>query len=150
MRTAALRYCLSGLFLAIPALVSASLEYQVKTENAEVFRTPALAPPPLAILTQGETLKLIQRGPAASLVESEEGIQGWMRNDDVLAMESARGQKIGLGEQHVTGMDDWKGSFDIKHPPLIPAEVLPLDRSFTGEIIEAVDKEQVEMRNDDN
>jgi hypothetical protein len=150
MRTAALRYCLSGLFLSIPSLVSASLEYQVKTENAEVFRTPALAPPPLAALTQGETLKLIQRGPAASLVESEGGIRGWMRNDDVLAMESARGQKFGLGEQRVNGMEDWKGSFDIKLPKPAPAEVLPLDRTFNGEIIEAVDKEQVEMRNDDN
>lgn len=150
MRTAALRYCLSGLFLAIPALVSASLEYQVKTGNAEVYRTPALTPPPLATLARGETLKLIQRGAAASLVESEDGIQGWMRNDDVLAMESARGQKFGLGEQHVGGIGDWKGSIDFINPKMPPAEVLPLDRTFNGEIIEAVDKEQVEMRNDDN
>jgi hypothetical protein len=40
-------------------------------------------------------------------------------------------------------VDHW-----IPRAPIVDA--VPLDRSFSNEIIEAMDKEQVEMRNDDN
>jgi hypothetical protein len=150
MRTAALRYCLSGSILfALPALVHASLEYSVKTESADLFRTQAMEPPPVTSLSQGEVLKLIRKGESGSLVETAGGIQAWIHNEDLLAMESAKGQKFGLGEQSVKGSelnispDTWIPRFD-------PAEVVPLDRTFDGEIIQVLDKEAVEMKNGDN
>lgn len=152
MRTAAPGLCFSGMIIGLMiavAPVQASVEYRIQADAADLFRTQALEPPPLTSLSRGEVLNLIKRGAAASLMETAEGIQGWVSNKDLLAMQSARGGKFGLPEQTVTG-GRLNVSPDVWIPPAPTADALPLDRTFTGEILEAIDKEQVEMRNDDN
>ncbi len=152
MRTAAPGLCFSGMMIGLmiaAAPVQASMEYRVQADAADLFRTQALEPPPMTSLSQGEVLKLIERGAAASLMETDEGVQGWVSNKDLLAMQSARGGTFGLPEQSVKGAD-WNKTFDQWIPRAPTVDALPLDRSFSGEIIEAMDKEQVEMRNDDN
>lgn len=152
MRTAAPGFCFSGMVIGLmiaAAPVQASVEYRIQADAADLFRTQALEPPPLTSLSQGEVLKLIERGPAASLMETDEGVQGWVSNRDLLAMQSAPGGKFGLPEQSVKG-SDWNTSVDTWIPRAPIVDAVPLDRSFSGEIIEAMDKEQVEMRNDDN
>ena len=152
MRTAAPGLCFSGMLIGLmiaAAPIQASVEYRIQADAADLFRTQALEPPPLTSLSQGEVLKLIERGSAASLMETAGGVQGWVSNKDLLAMQSAPGGKFGLPEQSVKG-SDLNTSFLLLHLPATYVEPLPLDRSFSGEIIEAMDKEQVEMRNDDN
>ena len=137
-----------GLMIAA-APVQASVEYRIQADAADLFRTQALEPPPLTSLSQGEVLKLIERGAAASLMETAEGVQGWVSNRDLLAMQSAPGGKFGIPEQSVKGID-WNTSVFVYPIGRYEAEPFPLDRSFSGEILEAIDKEQVEMRNDEN
>lgn len=152
MRTAAPGLCFSGMVIGLmiaAAPVQASIEYRVQADAAGLFRTQALEPPPLTSLSRGEVLNLIERGAAASLMETAEGVRGWVGNKDLLAMQSARGGKFGLPAQSVKGLD-YKGSIDVFHPPAPTVDALLLDRSFSGEIIESLDKEQVEMRHDDN
>ena len=151
MRTAALRYCLSGSILfAIPTLTHASLDFSVKTESADLFRTQAVEPPPVTTLSHGDILQMIKRGEASSLVQSEGGVKGWMRNEDVLAMESASGQKVKLGEQAVVGGGEAVIGPYIFHGADFAPDVVSLERTFNGEIIQNLDKEQVEMKNGDN
>ncbi|MDB5047056.1 MAG: hypothetical protein JWO30_127 [Fibrobacteres bacterium] len=151
MRTAALKLCLSGfLVAALPSLTRASLEYSAKTDLAALFRSETLDPPPLAILDKGESLKLIHRGAAHSQVETAGGLKGWMKNEDLLAVESASGQKMAFGDQKITGGGEFNHSPLIQNLPMDRIDVLDLDRSFESEIIEAIDKEQLEMKNGDN
>ena len=153
MRTAAPGLCFSGMMIglmfAAASPIQASVEYRIQADAADLFRTQALEPPPLTSLSQGEVLKLIERGAAASMMETAEGVQGWVSNKDLLAMQSAQGGKFGLPEQSVKGTD-WNNSVDSWIPRTPIVDAVPLDRSFSGEIIEAMDKEQVEMRNADN
>ena len=150
MRTAALGFCLSGFMVsALPSLTRAALQYSVKSD-ADMFRTETLDPPPLANLPKGEALLLLHRGALQSQVETEGGLRGWMRNEDVLAMAPTDGQNHAIGSQQVTGSGDLNATPLVLLLPPQSAEVLPLDRSFTGEIPEAVDKEQLEMRHGEN
>jgi hypothetical protein len=153
MRTAAPGLCFSGMILGLiiaAAPVQASVEYRIQADAADLFRTQALEPPPLTSLSRGEVLNLIKKGAAASLMETAEGIRGWVSNKDLLAMQSAPGGKFGLPEQSVKGLD-MNNSWIILMMPSTIYNVPPLlERSFSGEIIEVMDKEQVEMRNDDN
>lgn len=149
MRTASYRYCLP-VFLAFAIPATAGLTYKVKSHEADLFRTEALEPPPLATLAEGEVLKLIHEGAASSLLETEGGIKGWMRNSDLLAMKSTEGQDFRLKEQVVNP----GGRVNVS--PIIPgqrfdfSDMVPLDRAFEGEIAEPMDREQVEMRHDEN
>ncbi|MDB5105186.1 MAG: hypothetical protein JWP91_2875 [Fibrobacteres bacterium] len=150
MRTAALRFCLSGLILsALPVLTHAALEYSVKAEAAEVFRTEALEPPPLGTLAQGESLKLLRQGNEASLIRTPGGLKGWVRNEDLTAVKAAKGLKFGLDNVDIYGCG-WNQTIDVWIAPNAQAELLSLNRSFAGEIVEARDREQVEMGNDEN
>jgi hypothetical protein len=151
MRTAALRLCLSGFIVsAIPSLPLASIEYSAKIEEAGVFRSETLEPPPLATLGKGEGVKMIHQGENGSLIETEGGLKGWVRNEDLQAAKSAQGQKFKLGDQSVTGNGDLNISPLIFEYGSLQAELVPLDRTFSGEIVEAMDKEQVEMRHGEN
>lgn len=149
MRTALPRYCLSAL-LALPALSSASLGYSVKTQDAPVFRTEALEPPPLGTLESGLSVRLIHRGPSGSLIETEGGLKGWMRNADLLAMAAARPGEHRLGAQKVVSGGEPAISPNTQHQNFGIEVSLEPDRTFSGEILEAMDREQVEMRHDEN
>lgn len=147
MRTALPRYCLAScLAFALPA--SAALTYKVKAASADMFRTEALEPPPVANLAEGEVLKMIHRGAASSLLETEGGIKGWMRNSDLLAMQAAKDRRHELENQEINP--------DKVFSPLIPgkrfgidAEIAP-ERDFDADILEPKDREEVEMRHDEN
>lgn len=148
MRNALPRFCLSG-FLAFAIPASAALTYSVKTPSADLFRTSALEPPPLATLAEGEVLKMIHRGAASSLLETEGGIKGWMRNADLLAMRSAKDNRHEIEEQDVVGRGRVWSPIIPGMPFGLDGELRP-DRDFDGEIVEPKDREEVEMRHDEN
>lgn len=151
MRSAALGLCLSGFLVsALPSLISASLEYSAKTDAAALFRAETLDPPPLATLGKGESLKLLHRGAAQSLVETDGGMKGWMKNADILATASTPGQAVRFGDQQVIGSGDLNVSPIILQPKDWDPDVVSPDRSFLGEIPQAIDREQVEMKHDEN
>lgn len=147
MRTALLRYCLP-MSLVFPALSLASLGYTIR-HDADLFRTEALEPPPLASLDAGQAVSMRQRGPAVSLVETADGLKGWVRNENLLAMLPVGPQEHRLSDQKVTGGEVnvsplvFEGAVDTR----VPVE---FERTFKGEITEMLDKEQVEMRHDEN
>ncbi len=149
MRTALPRYCLSAL-LSLPALSSAALGYSVKNGDAPIFRTEALEPPPLGSLEAGLAVRLLQEGPSGSLIETEGGLKGWMRNSDLLAMASARPGDHRWGDQQVKGGGEAAISPYTFIPRVEHVEPIALGRTFSGEILEAMDREQVEMRHDEN
>jgi hypothetical protein len=151
MRTAFPRYCLPLLVsAALSPLSHASLAYSAKREGAEVFRGERLDPPPLAALAQGQAVKLISKGSAASLIETEGGIKGWVRNEDLLAQNDPKGQAFNLRPVDVRGAGDFNHSELLIDFAKEPPDLLPLDRSFQADIPENADKEQVEMRHDEN
>lgn len=151
MRTALLRYCLP-VSLVFPALSLASLAttgYSLK-HDAEIYRTEAMEPPPLASLTEGQSVRLIHKGQVGSLVETGSGLKGWIRNGDLLAMAPAAGGEHRIGDQQVVGGGDLNVSPWIQRPVIDAGAEVVLDRGFSAEILETLDKEQVEMRNDEN
>jgi hypothetical protein len=151
MRTALSRYCLPLLVSAAFAPLShASLAYSAKREGAEVFRGEKLDPPPIAALAQGQAVKLVAKGTAASLIETGGGIKGWVRNEDLLALNDPKGQAFSLRPVDVRGAGDFNHSEDVLLAPMPGDDVLPLDRSFRDEVPENLDKEQMEMRHDEN
>jgi hypothetical protein len=151
MRTALSRYCLPLLVsAAFPLLSHASLAYTAMREGAGVYRGETLDPPPLASLTQGQAVKMIAKGAAASLIETETGIKGWVRNEDLLAMNGPEGQAFQLRSVDVKGAGDFNHSPFVLDVPGPGPDLLPLDRSFLAEVPGNLDREQMEMRYDEN
>jgi hypothetical protein len=129
--------------------IHATLEYRVKKADANLFQTQELVPPPIAVLPKGEPLILIHKGSAASMVKTQGEIKGWMRNGDVEAVKPAKGRHVRLNEQEISGLAE-PGMILIDYAPSEQAEILAINRSFADEIIEAADREQLEMRHDEN
>jgi hypothetical protein len=151
MRTALSRSCLPLLVsAAFPLLSHASLAYSAKRAGAEIFRGEALDPPPLAALTQGETVKMIAKGADASLIETEGGIKGWVRNRDLTASLDPKGLAFNLKPFEIRGAGDFNHSENVLLEPAQTLDLLPLDRSFLGEVPGNLDREQMEMRHDEN
>jgi hypothetical protein len=150
MRTAALRLCLSGFIVsAIPTLTQAAIEYSINKDGAEMFRTQAMEPPPVAILQKGENLELLERGKTQSRVRISEGWKGWVRNKDIQGLAMAAPQEHHLGKVNVQGEGNIGSRYILDLAPP-SADIVSLERSFSGEILESMDKEQVEMRHDEN
>lgn len=126
----------------------ATVEHRAKAE-ASLYRTRLLEPPPLAQLAEGETVTLIHQGEAQSLVKTGGGLRGWVRNADLVEMTVAGPTRHAIREQIITP-GDFNHSFDIGVPADPEVEMLSLDRSFAAEVVEAIDREQLEMRNDEN
>lgn len=151
MRTAFARYCLAvSVSASLPALSHGSLSYSAKREGAEIYRSEKLDPPPLAGLAKGQAVTLVNKGSAASLIESEGGIRGWIRNEDLVAMSDPNGQAFRLQDIDVLGDPDFNHSFHLNHSIGWTPDFLPIDRGFMAEVPETLDKEQVEMRHDEN
>ncbi|MBW8889688.1 MAG: hypothetical protein JF616_18175 [Fibrobacteres bacterium] len=148
MRTALLRYCLP-VTLVFPALSLASLGYALK-HDADLYRTETLEPPPLASLEAGQSVRMLHPGAAQSLVETVGGLKGWVRNGDLLALAPAGAQKHELPNQKVTGAGDVNVSPWVNNGAVDADMAVAPDRAFAAEIIETLDKEQVEMRHDEN
>jgi hypothetical protein len=150
MRTAALRLCLSGFIVsAIPTLTQAAIEYSIKKDGTEMFRTQAMEPPPVAILQKGENLELLERGKTQSRVRISEGWKGWVRNADIQGLASVAPQKFRMEDVTVVGEGNIFSPIILDLAPP-SADIVSLERSFSGEILESMDKEQVEMRHDEN
>jgi len=148
MRTALLRYCLS-VTLVFPALSLASPDYTIK-HDADLYGTEALQPPPLASLEAGQAVHMLHPGGAQSLIETAGGLKGWVRNQDLLAMAPAGAQKHELPNQKVTGAGEVNISPWVNNGAVDADVALAPDRAFSAEIIEVLDKEQIEMRHDEN
>ncbi len=148
MRTALLRYCLP-VTLVFPALSLATLGYTLK-HDADLYRTEALEPPPLASLEAGQAVRMLHPGAAQSLIETAGGMKGWVRNGDLLAMAPAGAQKHELPNQRVSGAGEVNVSPWVNNGAVDADMAVALDRAFSAEITEALDKEQVEMRHDEN
>ena len=128
---------------------SAKIEYRVKNADAPLFGNPELLPPPMALLREGAALDLIRKGPASSQVRGEDGLSGWMANQDIVAMAAGDPGQHQVGEQAIRGgLDNASIVILMDRNPDIEAPAIR--RSFSGDIVEFADKEQVEIRNGEN
>jgi hypothetical protein len=126
----------------------AAVEHRVKQE-ASMFRTRLLEPPPLAQLAEGETVRLLHKGEGQSLVKTESGLRGWMRNGDLVEVTVAGPARHDIGELEIKADAYAYSPYLILHPNP-DADIPALERSFADEVVETVDREQLEMRNDEN
>ena len=143
------RFFLAAAML-LPAANSAfaAVEHRAKTD-ALLFRTLLLEPPPLAQLTEGKVVQLIQRGADNSLVKTPEGLRGWVRNSDLIEVTVAGSARHDIGEQRIKP-DGFNHSEFVLETEDAKIELMSLDRSFADEVVEAMDREQLEMRHDEN
>lgn len=139
---------LSVLFLSF-SLSQAALEIRIKTDQSGLFRTMAIEPPPIATLLQGEKVSLLHKGLAESEIKTQGGLRGWIRNADLEAVEISGGGSFRLSELEIRGDGSIGVIVLLDLPPQVP-EVVSIDRNFSGEIIEMVDREQLEMFHDEN
>lgn len=131
------------------ALAAVDYEYRAKADGTLIYRTKVMEPPPVATLSEGEDVTLLHQGENQSLVRTAGGLRGWVRNSDLVAVKVAEGGRFKIREQSIK-----TGRFNISPIIIDPAdpviEVGVLERSFFGEVVETMDREQLEMRNDEN
>jgi hypothetical protein len=140
---------LSLSFFLAASLCHAAVDYRAKSEATALYRAETLEPPPLAALAKGERVTLMVRGADRSLVKTEGGIKGWVRNADLEGVRAASEGRHDLKDVDVTADGVVGVLYYFGEAPTNP-DLLPIDRSFTGEIIETADREQTEMRHDEN
>lgn len=145
------RYCPAVILslLMAAAVADAAVEHRAKSDGISLFKTRLLEPPPLATLSEGDALEMLSQGRSESLVRTEGGLRGWVRNGDIVAVQVAKARAHRIGEQSVVG-SDFNHSGIILVPEGGTVRVEELDRSFADEMVETVDREQLEMRNDEN
>jgi hypothetical protein len=135
------------LFTAFSA--SAAIEHRAKADGTLLFGNPLLEPPPVASLKEGSPLQLLKQEEGSSQVRLKNGLRGWVRNDEIVAVKLAEGGDHRLGDQSIIG-DDWNHTevlLDLKAPEI---RVDAIGRSFDAEVLETLDREQVEMKHDEN
>lgn len=145
-----LRSILPVSILLLTALsASAAIEHRAKADGTLLFGNPLLEPPPVAILKEGAPMQLLKKEEGSSQVRLKNGLRGWVRNEEIIAVTLAEGGSHKLGDQSIIG-DDWNHSeilLDQKAPEI---RVDGIGRSFEAEVLETLDREQVEMRHDEN
>lgn len=140
----------AALAVLLPALGAfASVEYRAKADETGLYRTVVMEPPPVGRLSEGEVVTVLHTGTNQSLVRTAGGLRGWVRNSDLVAVKMAEGGRHEIGDQRIIGrfFNESPYVLDAMDPVV---EVGALDRSFEGEVVEAIDREQLEMRNDEN
>lgn len=140
----------AALSVLLPTLGAfAAVEYRAKTDETGIYRTVVMEPPPVGRLSEGEAVTVLHAGTNQSLVRTAGGLRGWVRNSDLVAVKLAEGGRHEIGDQRITGRYFNESPYFLEdEDPVV--EVGALNRSFEGEVVEAIDREQLEMRNDEN
>lgn len=96
-----------------------TIEHRAKADGTLLFGTRLLEPPPVALLIEGAPLQLLRQEAESSQVRTLNGLRGWVRNDNVVAVKVAEGGDHRLGDQEIHG-DEWNHSEIIldSKPPL--------------------------------
>lgn len=138
------------LAVLLPALGAfAAVEYRAKADETGLYRTVVMEPPPVGLLSEGDVVTLLVTEGNRCLVKTAGGLRGWVRNSDLVGVKIAEGGRHRIGEQVILGSDFNHSEIIIDDTDPV-VEVGTLNRSFDGEVVEAMDREQLEMRNDEN
>lgn len=145
------RFCASVTVSLLFAAAGAfgAVEHRAKSDETSLFRTRLLEPPPLTRLTEGEAVEMLVPGRNESMVKTAGGIRGWVRNSDLVAVKLAEGGRHHIGDQRISS-DGLAISPFLLNPAPAKVGIQELDRSFDAEVVEPIDREQLEMRNDEN
>lgn len=138
------------LSVLLPALGAfASVEYRAKADETGLYRTVVMEPPPVGLLSEGDAVTLLVTEGNQCLVRTGGGLRGWVRKADLVAVTLAEGGRHDLGDQRIIGkyFNESPYIFEVEDPVV---EVGALNRSFDAEVVEVIDREQLEMRNDEN
>lgn len=125
---------------------------QVKDAGAALYSSEKADPngKSLQQLTGGAQLKLIKKGRNRSYVKSPTGIKGWVDNSKIEILTMDAGAMHNLQNQEILGWLDNPSAVYILDNSGPDLSALPLDRTFSDEIVEPRDRESVERSNDEN
>ena len=138
------------LIAGLVTVYSASQKLIVKSDKATIFKSKG-GSASKGTLNQGESLWLIKKGKNRSLVKTSNGVKGWVMNSNTEYVKGGgKGDTYNLENQDISGWLDNPSAIYILDNSGLDNSALPLTRSFSDEIFEFTDKEQLERGNDEN
>ncbi|MBF0432069.1 MAG: hypothetical protein HQK83_12365 [Fibrobacteria bacterium] len=145
-----MRYFLS-LFLvfSLVCVASAAKGLRIKSNGTPIYKAKT-GESSKGTLSQGDMVTLLKKGKDRSLVKTNTGVRGWVKNNLVEYTKKGSGDVYNLNEQDITGWLDNPSAIYILDESGINTDALPLSRSFSDEIFEIQDREELERGNDEN
>ena len=104
----------------------------------------------VADLSAGSEVQLLKEGKGRSLIKSSGSVKGWVENGALERVKIISGGTHNLKDVEVVGWLDNPSAVYILDNSNPDVNALPLDRSFTSEIVEKKDREEVERTYDEN
>ena len=104
----------------------------------------------VADLTAGSEVQLLKEGKGRSLIKSSGSVKGWVENGSLERVRITSGGTHNLKDVEVVGWLDNPSAVYILDNSNPDVNALPLDRSFSNEIVEKKDREEVERTYDEN
>lgn len=124
---------------------------RVKSGGASLYKTEAADESnKLVDLSAGEEVTLLKEGKARSLIKTSGNVKGWVDNGGIEKVKVAGGATHNLKDVEVVGWLDNPSAVYILDNSNPDVNALPLDRSFSSEIVEKKDREEVERTYDEN
>ncbi len=124
---------------------------RVKSGGAVVYKSESSdASEKAGELTSGDEVNMVKEGKARSLVKTNGGIKGWVDNGSIEMVKVTGGSTHNLKDVEVVGWLDNPSAVYILDNGNPDMNALPIDRSFSNEIVEPKDREQVERAYDEN
>jgi len=138
------------LIVGLVTVISAAQRLEVKADKTTIFKSKG-GSASKGTLSQGESLWLIKKGKNRSLVKTFSGVKGWVINSNTEYVKgNSKGDTYHLDNQDISGWLDNPSAIYILDNSGLNNNALPLSRSFSDEIFEFEDKEQLERGNDEN
>ncbi len=151
---------LRGLAVLCVVLVGAVMA-KSKTESIEVIRIKSGGAvlfkaelsdegDKVADLTAGSEVQLLKESKGRSLIKTSGSVKGWVENSTLERVKITSGGTHNLKDVEVVGWLDNPSAVYILDNSNPDVNALPLDRSFSNEIVEKKDREEVERNYDEN
>ena len=124
---------------------------RIKSNGATLFKLESSdAGDKVADLSAGEEVQMLKEGKARSLVKTGGNVKGWVDNSNIEKVKITSGGTHNLKDVEVVGWLDNPSAVYILDNSNPDVNALPLDRSFSNEIVEKKDREEVERTYDEN
>ena len=143
----------------IMGLIAATAMAKSKNESIEVTRTKSSTTmykteqgedDKVSDVGGGEDVTLIKEGKSRSLIKTSGSLKGWVDNSSLQKVKVSSGGTHNLKDVEVVGWLDNPSAVYILDNTNPDVNALPLDRSFSTEIVEKKDREEVERTYDEN
>ena len=144
---------LFSVFFAAAAMAKSkneSIEVTRTKSSTTLYKTEQGEDDKVSDLGGGEDITLIKEGKNRSLIKTSGSIKGWVENSSLQKVKISSGGTHNLKDVEVVGWLDNPSAVYILDNTNPDVNALPLDRSFSTEIVEKKDREEVERTYDEN